>query len=379
MLPSQTASKPAAVVSKGAVTVAANAPDAVAVAVASLVEDMRQAVAAGVASLCSSSNLLLNQSKPEDLPAQDGALSLADSSSVLRHIAELGPEALPAPDGWPSLAEQSLALGAAPLRPGAAGKCWFQSQEPFHQDIVIFEKMGGTVGKCEPKFPQRLPLPGISEMATLCDCVAPVDATAFGLHFLEIGANDGVFLSNLAFFELQMGWRGLCIEGSPTTFRALKRHRPDCINVNGVVAPSGDVAIFYTYSNPSPNTWESAMSFMEGSKQCPDRAAAERLATQLPPGTTMEVHDVGVYRLSDLFRELGWTTFGWMSVDVEGAEDLIFDTIDFGAVHARYIMFEGVHPKTVSRLEVEGYTLAHNVAQDYIYEATPKAWKPEVQ
>ena len=30
--------------------------------------------------------------------------------------------------------------------------------------------------------------------------------------FVELGASDGVFMSNSLFFERELGWKGICIE-----------------------------------------------------------------------------------------------------------------------------------------------------------------------
>lgn len=40
-----------------------------------------------------------------------------------------------------------------------------------------------------------------------CNCVAP-GPDAFSLHYLEIGAADGVYLSNTMFFDSQLGYVG---------------------------------------------------------------------------------------------------------------------------------------------------------------------------
>ena len=43
--------------------------------------------------------------------------------------------------------------------------------------------------------------------------------------FVELGASDGVELSNTYFFEKQLGWKGICIEPNPTFHAALERNR----------------------------------------------------------------------------------------------------------------------------------------------------------
>jgi FkbM family methyltransferase len=50
------------------------------------------------------------------------------------------------------------------------------------------------------------------------------DDTAHG-YFVDIGAFDGIHLSNTYAFE-RMGWRGICVEAHPDYFPLLKRNRP---------------------------------------------------------------------------------------------------------------------------------------------------------
>jgi FkbM family methyltransferase len=52
-----------------------------------------------------------------------------------------------------------------------------------------------------------------------------------GGFFLDIGAHDGVSISNTYVLERRYAWKGICIEGNPTTFHQLKQNRTcDCVN-----------------------------------------------------------------------------------------------------------------------------------------------------
>ena len=46
--------------------------------------------------------------------------------------------------------------------------------------------------------------------------------------FVDVGAHDGVTLSNTWFFENVRKWTGLCIEPIPEIFNQLKENRPLC-------------------------------------------------------------------------------------------------------------------------------------------------------
>ena len=40
--------------------------------------------------------------------------------------------------------------------------------------------------------------------------------------FLDIGANDGITLSNSYFFEKELGWKGICFEPLKNAFQKLQ-------------------------------------------------------------------------------------------------------------------------------------------------------------
>ena len=46
-------------------------------------------------------------------------------------------------------------------------------------------------------------------------CRAPLSLLGSGYTFVEIGANDGLHMSNSWFFEHFLGWRGMCAAENP--------------------------------------------------------------------------------------------------------------------------------------------------------------------
>lgn len=50
-------------------------------------------------------------------------------------------------------------------------------------------------------------------------------------YFLDIGANDGVYMSNTFLLEKRYGWNGICIEADPAIFKELKNNRSsNCVH-----------------------------------------------------------------------------------------------------------------------------------------------------
>jgi FkbM family methyltransferase len=247
--------------------------------------------------------------------------------------------------------------GISSLMPGKQSKCWFHSQIAHKQDQVIFKKMGGFVGSCSEAPVKDAPNTSyVYSEAVVCDCIAP-PAAAFGMHFLEIGAADGQYLSNLLFFEMQMGWTGLCVEGSPYSFRRLQKNRPLCKNVNSLIAKGGGHKAFYTFE--SPKSWEIGMSCMQGTACGKNDEEALEYAKSL--GKVLKKDSVPVTTLAQLFRDHGFVSFGWIMVDVEGAEDIVIPTINFDEIRAKFVSYEGSHPVSLSYITSNGYKKSFDV------------------
>src|SRR5439155_26700748 len=49
--------------------------------------------------------------------------------------------------------------------------------------------------------------------------------------FVDVGAYDGVALSNTCYFEKELGWSGICIEPNPLAFESLSQNRK-CVSLN---------------------------------------------------------------------------------------------------------------------------------------------------
>jgi hypothetical protein len=87
-----------------------------------------------------------------------------------------------------------------------------------------------------------LPFKGVSTLRP-CACALDTDIelVSFVVHyfggacggtFVDIGANDGVTISNSHALEESLGWQGVCVEPHPGAFAKLVKNRPRCARVN---------------------------------------------------------------------------------------------------------------------------------------------------
>jgi hypothetical protein len=132
--------------------------------------------------------------------------------------------------------------------------------------------------------------------------------------FVELGAFDGSIESNSMFFERCLGWKGLLIEGNPENFKKVLANRP--LSHRMSFAPSCDAEYemvnktvqFYRYPMTNVGLVGSAKTY-EG-----------KPTVDVPCGPLGPV-------LQDVFEEEQRIAF--FSLDVEGAEPMVLETIDF--------------------------------------------------
>ena len=138
---------------------------------------------------------------------------------------------------------------------------------PFHDpdsETAVYEAMaqcrsenlngGSTAQSCRCAVPSALKFEPLS---------APPVGGAKRPRYVEVGADDGRFLSNTFFFDKQLGWEGICVEPSPKTFAKLANNRPGCHNVNAVLSSNGPDT--FEYISFDDSTWERQMSGILGS------------------------------------------------------------------------------------------------------------------
>lgn len=233
-------------------------------------------------------------------------------------------------------------------------KCHFNSITRDPLDQLVFHLYGGRA-------PNMLSFP-CSTWSAGCPCAAPLDLVDKGT-FVEIGANDGLHMSNTYFFERFLGWRGLCVEANPKVYERLKLNRPNCTNANALVATPGYpgqkkdyIALFRPNDQSAEkhnrlsmeNDWETGLSGLADSPKLKNVTDIHRFARRF--NVQAKRYELPVVAFSTLFREHGITYIDFLSVDVEGASETVLRSIDFDAVQIKLIAVEDPDASTVSFL-----------------------------
>jgi FkbM family methyltransferase len=138
--------------------------------------------------------------------------------------------------------------------------------------------------------------------------------------FVEVGANDGILLSNTKTLEEFYGWKGLCVEPNPDLFPKLVANRPlaQCSS-KAAYSKSGLKLDFQIGKGPT----DLLSGLVSDLKDGDNRDALD--------GNTDRVVQVETATLTELMDEAKMPRFiEYLSLDTEGSELEVLKGIDFG-------------------------------------------------
>lgn len=145
--------------------------------------------------------------------------------------------------------------------------------------------------------------------------------------YLDIGAHHPTYLSNTYFFY-KKGFRGVCVEPDPRLFMKLSkiRKRDTCLNVGvGSEKMSGDKMDFYIMSSRTLNTFS--------------KAEAERYQGY-GNQKIEQVIAIPLISVDDIMKKYFVSTPNFVSLDVEGLDFKIIQSIDFSNYRPEVLCIE---------------------------------------
>jgi FkbM family methyltransferase len=174
--------------------------------------------------------------------------------------------------------------------------------------------------------------------------------------FVDVGAHDGVSINNTLHFEKYNNWKGINIEPIKKVYDKLVNNRPNNINLNLAVCNNDGETEFIC------NTGYTEM--ISGIKDNFDSRHWQRLQNENKiMGSTTEIIKVNTKKLETICDEYNISHINYLSIDVEGAEFEVIQSINFDKVFIDVIGFENNYDDNsipiIKYLEDNNFVMIH--------------------
>jgi len=191
-----------------------------------------------------------------------------------------------------------------------------------------------------------------------------------GGTFIEVGAYDGIHMSNTYLLEASYGWNGALVEPNPRQTATFERRRA-CLFAKAAWSRSDESLTFRTTSEPALAHLASV-----GSTDGHDRDDGENVTVQ-------------TITLDDVIARIGApVTVDYLSIDTEGAEMDVLAGLSLNRLNIRTISVEHAHDmERLGRIDAtilpHGYRRVMSDVSDfdayYVKEETYAAWRRWVE
>ena len=180
--------------------------------------------------------------------------------------------------------------------------------------------------------------------------------------FLDIGAFDGIALSNTYTFERDFGWKGVCVEPNPDIFETLKKNRPFSTCVKGAAYRFSSFGLYRKANGPA---------MLGGLVEHMSDEHTSRIHRE--SGNKDDFVDLSVrcyninYLLSlaaDEFRRIDI-----LSIDTEGSETQIVSGINFDEFDIKTLIVESKqdNPELLGIMKKNKYDEVRRTIDDFIF------------
>jgi FkbM family methyltransferase len=133
--------------------------------------------------------------------------------------------------------------------------------------------------------------------------------------FVEIGASDGINLSNTHLLEKSYDWKGICVEPIPNDFLKLKTNRSNSYCCDNAVYNVSGLVLTFDVSN-SQHLLSGISKHIDRHKDAVDKDK-----------TTINVNTISLVDLLDKYNSPKFIEY--LSLDTEGSEYEILKTFNF--------------------------------------------------
>lgn len=165
-----------------------------------------------------------------------------------------------------------------------------------------------------------------------------------GGFFVELGATDGVLLSNTCLLEKEFGWQGICAEPNPKFFDKLKNNRK-CVVSSACISGTTGKEVYFILAD----AYSSMESYADRDMHADKRAAYAKIGSKIKL-TTISLNDfLNQYNAP---REIDY-----LSIDTEGSELEILAAFPFSEWKIDLLTVE--HNFTPQREHIRALLLGH--------------------
>jgi FkbM family methyltransferase len=171
--------------------------------------------------------------------------------------------------------------------------------------------------------------------------------------YVDVGAHHPLRYSNTHLLY-RRGWHGVNIDATPDSMAPFQRLRPRDINLEIGVTATEEERDFFIFNEPALNTF--------------DGERAKSLAK--PPYSITEVRKVRCAPLSTILREQGIGAIDLLTIDVEGLDFQVLQTVDWEVCRPHVVITEQFSRDLAALLATE----LHRYMQDRGYRIVAKTF-----
>lgn len=187
--------------------------------------------------------------------------------------------------------------------------------------------------------------------------------------FVDIGASDGVEISNTFFLEKKRNWSGICVEPIKEKFDLLQKNR-NSINLN--------ICISNFEGETEFTQIDGYANMLSGISDKYHKTHIERIQGEVNHyGGKINKININVKPLQKIFDEYNITKVDFCSIDTEGSELDIIKSIDFEKTEIEVFIIENNYKENEIEkfLNEKGYSLFKKLEWDDVFVKNKKPKK----
>lgn len=177
-------------------------------------------------------------------------------------------------------------------------------------------------------------------------------------NFIDIGANDGMTLSNTRRLA-ELGWEGVFVEPSPKAFKKLK---DNYARMNGFY--------FYPFAlgeeNGTVTLYESGELLKTGDIALVSTINENEKARWTPANIQFNPVEVKIFRWKTFLNRLKIKKFDFISIDIEGGDLALLKQIDLSGVRMLAVEWNGKNKDEFIRI-CSGFNLIGENPENLIF------------